>query len=97
MGRLLIFVGVLAVLGIVLGLWYYALQRKSNEHKMGLTRPKQRIRELEADRAKRGKALKEIREIASSSETVSGDPLWSMVIDKVDMALDTEKDEENDE
>jgi hypothetical protein len=97
MGRLLIFVGVLAVLGIVMGLWYYALQRKSNEHKMGLTGSKKRIRELDADRDKRGFALLEIQEIAKSSEAVGGDPLWSLVLDKIDTAMNTEKNTENDE
>jgi hypothetical protein len=97
MGRLLIFVGIILVLVIVLGLWGYFLQNRQDEHRMGLKGSKKLIKELDADRDKRGKALEEIREIASSSETVSGDPLWSLVIDKVDMAMNTEKNTEKDE
>jgi hypothetical protein len=97
MGRLLIFLGPIAVLGIALGLWYYLLQRKSNEHRMGLTGSKKLIRELDADRDKRGKALLEIQEIAKSSEAVGGDPLWSLVLDKIDTAMNTEKNTESDE
>jgi hypothetical protein len=95
MGRLLIFAGVILVLVIVLGLWGYFLQNRQDEHRMGLKGSKKHIKELETDSARQTAALKEIREIATSSEIVSGDPLWSMVIDKVDMALNTEKNEEN--
>jgi len=92
MGKLLIFAGVILVVLCLLALWGYLLQTRADAKKQGLTGSKQRIKTLEADKAQRTKALEEIREIATSSEAVSGDPLWSMVIDKVDAALEQEKD-----
>lgn len=93
MGKLLIFVAIIAVVVIVLGIWGYFLQARSDAHKMGLTGSKKRIKELEAGSTRQTAALKEIRDIATSSEIVSGDPLWSMVVDKVDQALEREDEE----
>jgi FtsZ-interacting cell division protein ZipA len=89
-GKLLIFVGIIAIVIILLGLWGYFLKTRENANKAGLTDHKKHIRDLERMNLERFRALEEIRDIATSSEAVSGDPLWSMVIDKVDAVLNKE-------
>jgi hypothetical protein len=90
MGKLMVFLALVVLIAIVLGLLGYFLQSRSDAAKRGLTGSRKRIRALESGTARHVKALEEIREIATSSEIVSGDPLWSMVIDKVDLALEEE-------
>jgi hypothetical protein len=92
MGKLLIFAGVILVVLLALALWGYLLQTRADAKKQGLGGAKKRMKALESENVKATKALTEIREIATSSETVTGDPLWSMVIDKIDEALNEEKD-----
>jgi hypothetical protein len=92
MGRLLIFIALFLLVAMVLiGVGYFA-QHRADASKLGLRGSRRRIAELESSRTRQTAALKEIRDIATSSEIVSGDPLWSMVVDKVDQALEREDD-----
>jgi hypothetical protein len=87
MGKLLIFAGVIIAVVIILGLWGYLLQNRSEAKKMGLKGSKKRMELLELQKEEYATVLREIREIAESSEVTSGDPLWSFVRDKADAAL----------
>jgi len=93
MGRLLIFLALVVLIFIIIGGIGYVLQNRQDAHKLGLTGSKRRLRELESTSHRQTDALKEIRDIATSSEVTSGDPLWSLVIDKVDQALEREDKE----
>ena len=93
MGRLLIFVLIVILLVLAVGGIVYLLQNRQEAFKRGLGGSKKRLAELESTSHRQTDALKEIRDIATSSEIVSGDPLWSMVVDKVDQALEREDEE----
>jgi hypothetical protein len=92
MGKLLIFIALFLLVAMILIGVGYLVQTRADASKRGLTGSKRRIKELESGSARQTAALKEIRDIATSSEIVSGDPLWSMVVDKVDQALEREDD-----
>jgi hypothetical protein len=92
MGKLLIFVGIMVVAIILLALWGYFLQTRENANKAGIAGRKKTVRDLQRSNMERFQALTEIRDIATSSSVVTGDPLWSMVIDKVDAVLNKEEE-----
>jgi hypothetical protein len=87
MGKLLIFVSIILVTVILLGLWGYFLQTRQTANTMGLKGSKKQIATLQAGNTRYVNALKEIREIAEASEVTQGDPLWSMIVTKIDEAL----------
>ena len=93
MGRLLIFVLIVIVLVLAVGGIVYLFQNRQEAFKRGLGGSKKRLAELESTADRQTDALKEIRDIATSSEITSGDPLWSLVVDKVDQALEREDKE----
>jgi len=90
MGKLLIFAAIIVAVVIVLGVWGYFLENRQAAHRMGLKGAKKRIAALEARDARYVEALKEIRDIAESSEVVQGDPLWSVIVTKADEVLTEE-------
>ena len=93
MGRLLIFVLIVILLVLAVGGIVYLFQNRQEAFKRGLGGSKKRLAELESTADRQTDALKEIRDIATSSEITSGDPLWSLVVDKVDQALEREDKE----
>lgn len=90
MGRLLIFVIIVVLMVMAVGLIVSLLQNRQTAFKAGLGGSKRKLRELETTSRRQTDALKEIRDIASSSEVTNSDPLWSLIVDKVDQVLERE-------
>lgn len=86
MGRLVILIAVIVIATIALVGFVALLQRWRASDAAGMSNSKRRIRKLEASDARKDRALRDIRLLAQDSERY-GDPMWSMVVDKVDAAL----------
>lgn len=87
MGKLLVLLVVLTLMTLLVALITNALSRRQDRTATRIRGSKKRMAALEATRTRHVAALKEIRDLANSSEAMGGDPLWSLVADKIDVAL----------
>ena len=87
MGKMLIFAAIVIVIVVVLGLYGLFLENRKEAATMGMRGSKKRLRQLESERTRYVDALTEIREIAQTSEALDGNAMFSLIIDKADMAL----------
>ena len=88
MGRLIIFVMILVIGAIIIGVVWLLLSNREQRAKMGLTGSKQKMAALETQAETYRTTLTEIQEIADTSVyNGSGDPMWDLVLGKINDVL----------
>jgi FtsZ-interacting cell division protein ZipA len=93
MGRLLIFVGIIVIAAIILGVLWLALSNQEQRAKMGLQSSKKRMVALQTQADIYRGTLEEIQSIADTSVvTGSGDPMWDLVLGKINDVLHNDND-----
>jgi hypothetical protein len=92
MGKVLIFAAIALAVVFVLGAWGLFLENRKDANMMGLKGSKKRLARLEAATKRHVDALEEIREIAHTSEVLDPHPMWSLIVDKADAALQDKTD-----
>jgi hypothetical protein len=92
MGRVLIFAAIVIAVVFVLGAWGLFLENRKTARTLGLQGSKKRLARLEAAQKRHVDALEEIRQIATTSEVLDGNAMFSLIIDKADAALQDKTD-----
>jgi hypothetical protein len=92
MGKLLIFAGIVLLVVLILGAWGLFLENRKTANTMGLKGSKKRLAALETAEKRHVDALKEIRDIATTSELIDGNAMFSLIVDKADAALQDNTD-----
>lgn len=92
MGKMLIFAAIVLAVVLVLGAWGLFLENRKTANTMGLKGSKKRLAALETAEKRHIDALNEIRDIATTSELLDGNAMFSLIIDKADAALQDKTD-----
>jgi hypothetical protein len=95
MGKMLIFAAIVLFVVLVLGAWGLFLENRKTANTMGLKGSKKRLAALETAEKRHVDALKEIRDIATTSELIDGNAMFSLIVDKADRALQDQTDTTN--
>lgn len=87
MGKLLVLVVTVVLLGLVIATAISVLRQSDTRNERDVKNAKKRIAELQEHSTRQTAVLKDVRQIAEDAASATSDPAFDLIIDRVDQLL----------